>query len=179
MRRHGWFPWRLWTWWNARLDARKNISSPEATALSETERQIQSGVNTSIRDAEQWFTRRADPAEGRLAELRKALQEIYEPEYVRLRERTGRRDALIYLSSPVYLALLAVLTIGELAFNIVAFNVFQEPAPYTLLMALSVGAAIPSCAHLVGIWIRQWPPPRGLPTWHTTPSRTLPRSGRS
>jgi hypothetical protein len=159
MRRHGWFPWRLWLWWNARLDARKNIPSPEAAALSETERQIQSGVNTSIRDVEQWFAKRADPAESKLAELGKALQEIYEPEYLRLREQSGRRDVLVYLSAPAYLALLTVLTIGELAFNVVAFNVFQEPTFYTVLMATAVGLAIPICAHLVGIWIRQWPPP--------------------
>ncbi len=159
MRRYGWFPWRLWTWCNARLDARKNIPSPEATALSETERQIQSGVNTSIRSAEQWFTKRADPAEGKLADLRKALQETYEPEYQRLRERTGRRDALVYLSRPVYFALLLGITLGELLYNIVAFNIFQEPALYTLFMAAAVGLSIPICAHVMGIWIRQWPPP--------------------
>lgn len=159
MRWHGWFPWRLWTWWNARLDARKNIPSPDATALSETERQIQNHVNISIRNAEQWFTKRADPVEGKLADLRKTLQEISEPEYLRLQQKTGRRDALIALSFPIYLLLLATLTVGEMIFNIAAFNVFQEPALYTLFMALAVGVAVPICAHVLGIWFRQWPPP--------------------
>jgi len=164
MRRYGWFPWRPWTWWSAWLDARKNIPSPAATALSETERQIQSGVNTSIRNAEQWFKKQADPAEGKLAELRKARQEIYEPEYRQIQERIGRRDVLVYLSPLTHLILLALLTIGELAFNIVAFNILQEPTLYTVLMASAVGVAIPICAYALGIWIRQWPPP----WWATT-----------
>ncbi|MGH7961799.1 MAG: hypothetical protein ACRERD_08230 [Candidatus Binatia bacterium] len=159
MQWRGWFPWRLWLWWNAHLDARKNIPSPEATALSETEREIQSSANTSIRKAEQRFAKRADPVESKLAELRKALQEISEPEYLRLQEKTGRRDVLIGLSFPLYLTLLGALTIGEMIFNIAAFNVFQEPALYTLLMALAVGVAVPICAHVVGMWLRQWPPP--------------------
>lgn len=159
MRRRGWFPWRLWTWWNARLDAWKNIPSPDAKALSETERQIQAAVNVTIRDAEQRFTAKTDPLEGKLAALQKAFQDIYEPEFKRLQEKTGRRDVQIYLAHRVNLVLLALLTIGELAFNVVAFNVFQEPAFYTLLMAAAVGVSIPICAYLVGIWIRQWPPP--------------------
>lgn len=157
--RRRWFPWRVWTWWNARLDRRHNLPSPGATAISETERQIQTGVNITIRDAEQRFNARADPLQSKRAELEKALKEIYQPEYERLREKTGRRDVQIYLSRPVYFGLMALFTIGEAAFNVVAFNVFQEPAFYTVLMTAAVAVAIPVCAHLVGIWLRQWPQP--------------------
>lgn len=159
MLRRRWFPWRLWTWWNARLDRRRNLPAPEATALSETERQVQTGVNITIRDAEQRFAARADPLESKRAEIEKALREIYEPEYERLRNKTGRLDVQIYLSRPAHYALMALFTIGEAAFNVVAFNVFQEPAIYTVLMTSAVAVAIPVCAYLVGIWLRQWPPP--------------------
>lgn len=159
MRQRQWFPWRLWTWWNARLDGKKNIPPPEAIAVSEIERQIQTAVNTTIRGAEQRYTSRADPLESKLAELRKSMQEIYEPEYNRLQQKAGRRDVLIYMSRSTHLALLFLLTVGEMAFNLVAFNVFQEPAIFTALMALAIGVAIPLCAWGVGVWVRQWPPP--------------------
>jgi hypothetical protein len=49
--------------------------------------------------------------------------------------------------------------VGEAAFNLVAFNVFREPAFYTVLMAAAVSLAIPICASVLGIWLRQWPEP--------------------
>src|SRR2546426_873015 len=158
MRRH-WFSWRLWTLWNARLDRRRNLPAPDAKALSETERQIQTGVNQTIRDAEHQYAEKADPLEAKLAEVRKALGSIYEPEYEKLQERAGRRDVRIHMGRTAHLILLGLLTVGEMAFNLVAFNVFQEPGFFTALMALAVGVAIPICAWAVGVWVRQWPPP--------------------
>jgi hypothetical protein len=113
----------------------------------------------AIRDAEQHYLREADPLEARLSELREELKKIYQPEYEKLQQRMGRWDVRIYTSHATHLALLALLTIGELAFNLVVFNVFQEPAVYTALMALAIGVAIPLCAWAVGVWVRQWPPP--------------------
>lgn len=170
--RRQWFPWRLWTWWNARRDRRYNLPSPEATALSETERQIQTGVNTAIRDAEQRYAARADPLEGTLAALREALRTIHAPEYGELQQKTGRRDVRIHIPHTTHLVLLSLLTVGETAFNLVAFNVLQEPAVYTMLMALAVGLAIPVCAWAMGVWVRQWPPP-----WWMTAAKLLVVTG--
>ena len=147
-------------WWNARLDAQKQLPSSEATALSDTERQIQGTANIEITNAWRSYARRAKPLAARLAAVKKALEEIYEPEYERLRELTGRSDVLVHISRTTHLLLLAVLSIGEAAFNLVAFNVFREPAFYTLIMAIAVSLAIPICASVVGLWVRQWPEPK-------------------
>lgn len=151
--------WKLWTWWNARIDGRHNLPSPEASALGETERQIQTATNLAIRDAEERHALKARPLEAELARLRKDLDEIYEPEYQRLQQITGRHDVQIYLSRPVHFFLLLLLTAGEMAFNLVAFNIYREPALYTALMALAVVVSVPLCAWFIGLWVRQWPPP--------------------
>ena len=76
-------------------------------------------------------------------------------------------------SEPSYhLVLLGLLTVGETAFNLVAFNVFREPAFYTALMALAVGVAIPLCAWAIGVWVRQWPPP-----WWVTAAKLVVVAG--
>lgn len=172
MARRGWFPWRLWTWWNARVDKRRNLPSPGATALSETERQIQTAVNRTIRRAEQRYAKRADELEGKLSELRNALEKIYEPEYKELQNKAGRRDVRIYMSHGTHIVLLGLLTVGETAFNLIAFNVFREPGFFTALMALAVGAAIPICAWAIGVWVRQWPPP-----WWKTAAKVVVVTG--
>lgn len=147
-------------WWNARLDAQRQLPPSSATTLGDTERQIQATANMEIRNAWRAYSRKSQPRASRHAALKKALEQVYEPEYDRLCESTGRSDVLVYLSRSVHLALLAVLSLGEAAFNLVVFNVFREPAFYTVLMALAVSLAIPICASVLGIWLRQWPEPK-------------------
>jgi hypothetical protein len=133
-------------WWNARLDAKHRLPQSDSTVLGDTERQIQAATNQEIRHAWRAYAAAAKPRDARLARLKKALAEIYQPEYERLCESTGRSDVLVYIPRSVHLALLALLSLGEAAFNLVAFNVFREPAFYTLLMAGAVSLAIPICA---------------------------------
>jgi hypothetical protein len=146
-------------WWNARRDAERQLPPSTATALGDTERQIQATANMEIRSAWRSYSRKSRPRAGRLTALKKALHELYEPEYERLCEETGRSDVLVYIPRAVHLVLLAALSLGEAAFNMVAFNVFREPAFYTVLMAGAVSLAIPICAWVLGIWLRQWPEP--------------------
>ncbi len=155
--------WGLGTWWNARLDARRDLPAPETTVLGEAERQIQSAVNRAIRTLEQRYARKANPLNSERLRLRSALARSYRPELDALERRTGRHDVRVHLGYSVHLFLLLLLTVGEGAFNLVAFNVFQEPAYYTILMALAVSLAIPICAWSVGMWVRQWP----RPAWRT------------
>lgn len=151
-------------WWNARLDAKHRLPQPDSTVLGDTERQIQAATNQEIRHAWRAYSVAASPRDARLARLKQALADIYEPEYERLCESTGRADVLVYIPRSVHLALLALLSLGEAAFNLVAFNVFREPAFYTLLMAGAVSLAIPICASVLGIWLRQWPEPKARTT---------------
>jgi hypothetical protein len=149
-------------WWNARLDAARELPPSNATTLSDTERQIQATTNMEVRRAWRTYCRASKPLASRLKALKKTLGEVYEPEYERLAEQTGRSDVLVYISHPVHLLLLAILSIGEAAFNVVVFNVFREPAFYTVLMAAAVSLAIPICATVLGIWLRQLPEPKTL-----------------
>ena len=150
---------RIWVWWNARLDARLDLPSREARALGDSEEQIRSAVNLSIRDAEESFGRRARPRESKLAAIRQRVEDIYQPEFERLAQKIGRREVQVHMSRFGHWILLALLTLGEMAFNLVAFNIFREPALQTALMALAVVLAIPLCALAVGVWVRQWPQP--------------------
>lgn len=164
--------WKLWTWWNARADARRNLPSPETQVLGDTERQIQTGVNLAIRYLEKTYAVKLRPLESELSRLKNAHAEIYEPEYRLLQEITGRRDVRISLGPFSHVVLLFLLTMGEMAFNLVAFNVFREPALYTALMALAVVISIPLCAWAVGLWLRQWQPP-----WWKTGAKIVLVSG--
>lgn len=158
-RGRGRFGWRVWTWWNAVADARKNLPAPDASALGETEREIQAAVNATIRGTEQRYDRARASLESRLAELQALYAEIYEPEYRRLSEKLGRTQPHIYISRPAHLLLFTLFALGEGVFNMVAFNVFGEAQAFTILMALTVALGIPFCAHVIGVWLRQWPPP--------------------
>lgn len=153
------FFWRLWTWWNARLDRKRNLPSPEARAISDTERQIQTAANGGIRAAEQQYLKAVRPLEATLAKTSKSIRERLQPEWDRLVAKTGRREIDVKIAHWVHWFLLAVLTAGETAFNLVAFNVFREPGLHTFLMAAAVSVAIPLCAWSLGVWIRQWPAP--------------------
>lgn len=147
-------------WWNARLDASHGLPPSDSTTLGDTERQIQASTNGEIQHALRAYGEETKPLLARLARHRKALADIYQPEYERLMERAGRADVQVYLSRTAHLTLLAILTTGETAFNAVVFNLYREPALYTLCMAAAVSLAIPLCASVVGIWVRQLPEPK-------------------
>src|SRR5690242_1906984 len=103
-------------WWNARLDAKHGLPPSDATVLGDTERQIQSSTNKEIQHASRAYGVEARPLFSRLAGIKNALADIYQPEYERLMERTGRADVQVYLSRPIHLLLLVILTAGETAF---------------------------------------------------------------
>lgn len=158
-----WFPWRSWTWWNAILDARKELPAADAEALGETEREIQRAVNATLRVAEQRHAQATSSLTAQRATLRQRCANNYAPEYDRLSARCGRSVPQIYLPRPAHVLLFAMIAFGEGVFNLVAFNVFGEAQVFTLLMALTVALGIPLCAHVLGIWLRQWP----APWWRT------------
>ena len=145
--------------WHQWRDRKSDLPRADTKALSGMEQRIQNAVNLTIRDAEREYAHHADPLEAERDKLVKERDKFYLPDYEKLQQKLGRYDVLVYISKPTHLVLLALLTIGEMAFNLVAFNVMREPGLYTVLMALAVAFAIPICAWATGVWVRQWPPP--------------------
>src|SRR5437879_5573610 len=97
-------------WWNARLDAKHCLPPSDSTALGDTERQIQCSTNREIQHASRAYAVVARPLAARVARLKNGLAVIYQPEYERLMERTGRADIQVYLSRTLHLVLLTLLT---------------------------------------------------------------------
>jgi len=143
---------------NARLDARARRGAT-ASGSQPFERLIQARTDARMLAIQKRTTARIAKHRGELSACEDQLQTTYEPEYERLRTKTGRHDASVALGSTAHRTLLVVLTVGESAFNLAVFYVFREPAVYTLLMALAIAVAIPICAFSVGLWIRRWQPP--------------------
>jgi succinate dehydrogenase hydrophobic anchor subunit len=154
---------RCWVWWHARRDRRNNLPSPTTKALGDTEQQIVRAYNLRVREAEGRYAGNVDRRKALLAKLVKQRDEVLAPEWDRLVAKTGRMGTLIHIPRAAHWILLTILTLGEMVFNIVAFNVLHEPLWQTWLMALSVGIAVPIGAWFLGLWVRQWPPP----AWRT------------
>jgi hypothetical protein len=143
---------------NARLDARARRDT-SAVGSQPFERVIQAWTDGKTLAIQKRTTTRLAKLRGELSPCEDQLQTTYEPEYERLKTKTGRHDASVALGSTAHRTLLFVLTVGESAFNLAVFYVFREPAVYTLLMALAIAVAIPICAFSVGLWIRRWQTP--------------------
>jgi len=156
--RQRWFP-RIWTWWRAWRDAKSNIPQKDTKTLSETEQEILNSTNTTLLDIQYRLGEKADPKEAKLAKLRNDRDKIYKPEYNNLTKIAGRQDIRTHFSPVAHFILMAFLSIGEGAFNLVAFNVFHEPGPYTILMASTIAIGIPICALFIGAKLRQFPEP--------------------
>jgi hypothetical protein len=143
---------------NARLDARTRRGT-SSFGSQPFERVIQARTDANMLAIQKKTTTRIAKHRGELSACEDQLSTTYEPEYERLKTKTGRHDASVALGSTAHRTLLVVLTVGESAFNLAVFYVFREPAVYTLLMALAIAVAIPICAFSVGLWIRRWQSP--------------------
>ncbi len=143
---------------NAWLDARarKGASTAQAQPF---ERLIQAWTDAQTLAVRKKSSARIARLKGDLTACEAQIQTTYEPEYERLKTKTGRHDASVALGPAAHRTLLLTLTLGESAFNLAVFYVFREPAIYTLLMALAIAVAIPICAFSVGLWIRRWRSP--------------------
>lgn len=85
------------------------------------------------------------------------------------RKRALGRGVIVHLGWGKYLALMVAIAIGELALNFQAFQVFQKPLYLTLLMSLVVAVGLPTSAHFIGVFLKQWP----SPAWRTAVYVTL------
>lgn len=143
-------------WWNAWRDRRNDLPAPEATGLSDTERRVQAAANLSIRDLHARYARIAEPLKSRLTASLDELTSRVRPEFDRLVEKTGRRQERVHLTPTAHRVLMAILSIGEAAFNVVVFGVFGENLLFTIMMALGVAVAIPLIAYKTGVALRQY-----------------------
>lgn len=150
---------RFGIWLNARLDRRRGLPAVESSALSPTEELIRTRTNMRIREAEKAHGQKTKPLEAALVVRKHGLENTYGPQYKRFCEETGRCDVRACFSHMTHAVLLVLLTVGEMAFNIIVFNVFREPGIVTVVCALGVMIAVPICAYHIGRTFRQHPQP--------------------
>jgi len=153
---------RMWTWWNAMRDRRAGLPAPEAKWIGDSEAQIVAAVDAWTRRREERYHCAAEPRLRALAQVGAQLETIDLPHYRLLVERTGRTHEELVLSAAWHRLLLAVLTVGELAFNMIVFLVFGESTLLTWAMAAAVGLGLPATAAFLGADLRQtrWTAPR-------------------
>lgn len=142
-------------WWiriQSWRDGKKNLPSSDTAALGETESQIRHAANISIRKAEERYSREVE----RLKANGGFLQTLYDKtrmEFERLCRKTGRSKA--HMPSWGYWLPMIVLSGSEMAFNLWAFAVFQEPEWSTILIGAGVGLCLPLGASFIGKWLRE------------------------
>jgi len=106
---------------------------------------------------------------GRIAAVRVVVESIERrlsterKELEQKQHEAGSQSPDVHLSPRSKLALTVTMILGENAFNLTAFDVFRQPFLETVIMAVSVGIAVPISAQLVGVWLRQFP----KPAWRT------------
>lgn len=77
-------------------------------------------------------------------------------ELQRVQEATGRSSPLIHFGSKFwYMVLLCGIGIAEVPLNIQIFQKFGEAFFITIIMACSLGIAIPVLAHFTGVFVKQ------------------------
>lgn len=148
------FPPRLLNWWIALRDRRKNLPSPAATTLGESEEVIRRATNSFIWDRLKEYGRKARPLVASLGARRDKRTQA-KAEYEALCKTAGRHNVRIPFSRGIHVMLLSLLTLGEAAFNMIVFDIFREPGAVTMLCAMSLIIAIPVCAYHVGRSFRQ------------------------
>lgn len=136
------------------------MPAPSATALGDTERQIQTAANLRIRVLQAQHDAAATPLAAQLVQARARFDEVEAPEFERLVAKTGRHQEDVSIGPFGRYALLFLLSIGEAAFNATVFAVFGDMTIMVWLMALAVAVAIPMLAHGMGVILRQWQPVR-------------------
>ena len=156
---------RLVIWWNARLDRRRNLPAPHATALSAMEQRIQGAVNLSVRSLQAGYVKVAERLKAALIAADDQLRRNDRPEFERLVEKTGRRQERVYLGPRAHRLLMGMLSLGEAAFNTIAFGVFRETLVFTLLMAMGIAVVVPLIAYKTGVALRQYEPKARKVTW--------------
>jgi uncharacterized membrane protein len=159
---------RTQIWFDALLDRRHNLPAVNATGLSSSEMAIQAAVNISIRALEQAHAKSVEPLKLQLAFSREQLLHVELPEWERLVAKTGRRQEDVAIRPMTHHVLMALLSVGEAAFNVVAFAVFGEAVILSAAMALAVALAIPILAHHAGMALRQYTPLARKARWATT-----------
>jgi len=156
---------RCLIWWNARLDRRRNLPAPHATALSAMEQRIQSAVNLSVRSLQVGYAKVAERLKAALTAADDHLRRNDRPEFERLVEKTGRRQERVYLGPRAHWLLMGMLSAGEAAFNTIAFGVYRETLILTLLMAMGIAVVVPLIAYKTGVALRQYEPRARKAAW--------------
>lgn len=144
--------------WDAYRDRIHNLPAAGATALSPSEQRIQAAVNIAIRNLQKRYARVAEPLKQRLKTAIDQLEAVETREWKRTVDRLGRWQEQVTFGKWGHRLLMAALTIGEAAFNVLAFAVSGEATLFTTGLALGVSVAIPALAFAAGVVARQYEP---------------------
>lgn len=163
------------SWWHrfnvkrkGRRDGRGNEPHLDSDRSSEFELSLVSLGQQHLEDVRKKFADDIQTKEGKfngaVQRLERSVTEFQTAfqRYSAKKEELGR-DVIIHFRRMWYFVILALIAIGELALNFQAFQVFQKPLLMTFLMALAIAMGLPTCAHFIGILLKQWP----RPVWKT------------
>jgi hypothetical protein len=140
-------------WLNGRLDGRAGITQGSA-ATTPYENLLQHGCDEARARVDHRFKPPIDAM--------RRLVDVWRGELERLQAhigslRTGSRQLPhASISSPAHHSAFFVMTVSEVAWNLAAFRVLDEPDPLTVVMSLSVSTAFPVAAYFVGLTARRW-----------------------
>jgi hypothetical protein len=159
---------RFWVVRAARRDGKARVPRPDDRQPSEYERQlVQQGeqVLNRLRETRAKTGVKLVSVQDEAVERAKRVVGQFKAKYHEYdsRKRALGRGVIVQLAWNRYLLLMGGLGISELALNVSAFQVFEKPPLLTLVMAAVVGLGLPLCAHFLGTFLRQWPPP----VWRT------------
>lgn len=163
------------SWWHrfqvaraGKRDGKARIPRPDDTRPPEYEaqlihqgQQILSGLQEERAKRGAKLVAAQDDAVGRAMRVVGQFKAKYH-EYDAKKRELGR-GVIVHLTWGKYLALMLAIGLGELALNFQAFQVFQKPLYLTLLMSFVVAVGLPTSAHFIGVFLKQWP----KPTWRT------------
>ena len=156
---------RFEIWLDAWRDRRHNLPAPNAQALGPAERKIQAAVNLTIRSLQDQYAKASEPLKARLTAAREQLRKVELPEWDRIVKKTGRHQEDVTLGAFTHHLLMAILSIGEGSFNVLAFAISGEATIFSVGMALAVTLSIPLLAFGAGVAARQFEPRRRKVWW--------------
>lgn len=168
--------WYRWNgWWHrwmvkrqGRRDGKKGIPGGEEMMPSLFENRLISQGKQLLDQIQEDYGDRIQKSEGQFNAAVERLRwnvDRFKPTLRRYHEKQHhlRRGVTIHIPKFWYFVFLILIVIGELALNFQAFQVFQKPLILTFVMAMAVAVGLPTSAHFIGIFLKQWP----KPVWRT------------
>jgi uncharacterized protein YoxC len=144
---------------NAKIDAENNIPAIDDPKFAQFEQECMAMANNEARKVMTKYEPQLEILNGKHKPLLKKYERISQ-DYDVHSKKIGRTEPHVELTRGKYYLLMAILVLGEIPMNTIAFSVFRESQIFTWIMAIGVAVAIPWIAHAVGILLK-----RGSTPW--------------